>query len=137
MKRVIQIALFLLVFMALFVGALAWTALSADSGQGGPVFSPKDRELINNYYDKIVGNIAPGSLDRSTFSVAVERDIAPGGHLPRYMEKDLKALPRALESQLSLHSGLYRPYVIGHHVILLRSDDLSISDVIKGVAWGK
>ena len=136
MKRVIKIALFLLVFMALFVGALAWTSLAADSDQGGPVFTPKDRELINDYYARIVGNIGPGSLDRSTFSLAVEKDIVRGGHLPRYMEKDLKALPRALESQLSIHSGLYL-YVIGHHVILMRSDDLSISDVIKGVAWDK
>jgi len=137
MKRVIQILLLLLVFMSVFVGALAWSAEPQDVKKAGLAFTAKDRQIIGDYYKRIIGNIAPGSLDRSTFSVSVEKDIARGGHLPRSVEKDLERLPKDLESQLSSPSNNYEYYRIGHHVILVRLIDLSIADVIKDVAWSK
>jgi hypothetical protein len=129
MRRIIQVVILVLVFLALMVGTLAWPAPGDDGG--GPTFTVKDREVINTYYKRLLGNIAPGSVDRSGFSLAIERDLVRGGHLPKYMEPDLQRLPNELSSQLSRIDSGYQRYRIGPHVILLKTSDLTIPDIVK------
>ena len=122
-----------LVFMTFLVGVLAWGAPRQDQ-QSAPAFTAKDREIIESYYKRIIGALAPGSIDRSGFSLAVEKDIVPGGHLPRSVEKELERLPVDLERQLSSVTGGYERYKIGRHVILIRRSDLAIADALKNIA---
>jgi hypothetical protein len=122
-----------LVFMTFLVGVLAWGA-PGNNQDPGPVFTAKDRTIIENYYKRIIGALAPGSIDRSGFSLAVEKSIAAGSHLPRSVEKELERLPQDLETQLSSVTGGYERFKIGRHVILLKRSDLAISDVLKNIA---
>ena len=133
MKRVIQITLFLLVLLGLLVGSLAYGDGRSEVNAGG-MFSSNDRQITNDYYKRILGNIAPGSIDRYPLRLEIDRNIIPGGRIPKYVERDLQRLPRELESQLSSLKGAYQRFKIGTHVIVLRSDML-ITDVIRDAGF--
>jgi hypothetical protein len=115
--------------------SLAWSAPQKSDESILPAFSVTDRQLIEAYYSKLLGNLAPGSIDRSGFSVGVEKELVVGSHVPMQFEKDLKPLPQKLESQLTQSlAGDYSRYTIGRHVVLVRKADLAIGDIIKNVA---
>ena len=99
-----------------------------------PAFSVKDRELIDSYYTRLIGNLAPGSLDRSGFPLGIEKALAAGSHVPMQLEKDLEPLPAKLESQLSQVAAEYGRYKLGRHILLVRNGDLFIADILKNVA---
>jgi len=99
-----------------------------------PVFTAKDRALIEGYYTHLIGTLAPGSLDRTPFPLGVEKSLVPGSHVPMQLEKDLQPLPAKLESQLSAITGDYGRYTLGRHVVLVKKADLAIADIIKNVA---
>src|SRR5262245_44677399 len=88
------------------------------------VFSEKDRELIEAYYNHLIGTLAPGSLDRSPFSLEIEKALVAGSHVPMRLEKDLEPLPAMLEAQLSTVTGGYGRYKLGRHVLLVKKPDL-------------
>jgi hypothetical protein len=99
-----------------------------------PTFSAQDRQAIESYYKHFVGTLAPGSLDRSTFSLGVEKALTVGSHVPMQLEKDLEPLPAKLDSQLSQITGDYRRFTLGRHVVLVKKADLEIADIIRNVA---
>jgi hypothetical protein len=100
-----------------------------------PVFTPKDRELIQAFYNHLIGTLAPGSVDRTPFPLGVEKTLVAGSHVPMQLEKDLLPLPAKLESQLSAITGDYARYKLGRHVVLVRKADLAIADILKNVAF--
>jgi hypothetical protein len=55
--------------------SLAWSAPQKSDESILPAFSVTDRQLIEAYYSKLLGNLAPGSIDRSGFSVGVEKEL--------------------------------------------------------------
>jgi hypothetical protein len=112
----------------------AWSAPQKSDESKLPVFDAKDRQLIETYYKELIGNLAPGSIDRSEFSLGVEKSLAVGSHVPMQFEKDLQPLPRKLEFQLTQITGDYGRYTLGRHVVLVRKADLAIGDIIKDVA---
>ena len=99
-----------------------------------PAFSAKDRELIETYYNHISGALAPGSLDRSAFSIGIEKALVPGSHIPMQLEKELMPLPEKLQLQLSPISGGYERYKLGRHIVLVKRADLEIADILKNIA---
>jgi len=117
-------------FVAIAVLLLASVAVSQ---QNTPKFTPQDRELIQAYYAKLLGSLAPGSLDRSPFPLGVEQALVIGGHIPMSVEKDLQRLPDKLEGQLSPIARNYTSYRLGRHVLLLQKDGV-IADILKNVA---
>ena len=129
MKRAWKVLLLIVIFTLLAMGLSA--ALAAAQNEKMPVFSAKDRDLIADYYKHLYGTLAPGSLDRSGFSLGVEKALVAGSHVPMQLEKDLEPLPTKLESELNLTTAGYRPYKLGPHVILVRTADLAIADIIK------
>ncbi len=134
MSRPWKIAILLLLSLLFgMVASLAWSATQAGDSKM-PVFSDKDRKAIEAYYLHFVGTLAPGSLDRSEFPLAVEQSLTSGSHVPMQLEKDLKPLPSKLESELSLLTGEYGRYTLGRHVVLVRKTDLAIGDIMKNVA---
>jgi hypothetical protein len=114
--------------------SLAWSAPQKSDESKMPVFDAKDRQLIEMYYKELIGNLAPGSIDRSGFSIGVEKSLAVGSHVPMQFEKDLQPLPRKLELQLTQITGDYGRYTLGRHVVLVRKADLAIGDIIKDAA---
>jgi hypothetical protein len=116
--------------------AAALTLLTSISlaQEAKPRFSAKDRELIEAYYKRLTGTLAPGSLDRTPFPLGVEKALVEGSHVPMQFEKSLEPLPAKLEAQLTQITGDYGRYVLGRHVVLIKKSDLAISDIIKNVA---
>ena len=102
MSRAWKVALLLaLVLLFGMVVSLAWSAPQKADEPKMAVFSVKDHKLIEDYYNHLVGTLAPGSLDRSGFPLGIEESLIVGSHVPMQLEKDLKPLPAKLESQLS------------------------------------
>ena len=99
-----------------------------------PSFSLKDRELIETYYNHLLGTLAPGSVDRSPFPLGIEKVLVVGSHVPMQLEKTLEPLPTKLESQLTPITGDYGRYTVGRHVVLIKKADLAIADILKNVA---
>jgi hypothetical protein len=130
MKIALLLAVILLFAMTI---SLAWGAQKPDEPKM-PVFSAKDREVIETYYKHILGNIAPGTLDRSGFQFEIEHALVAGSRVPMQVEKDLQQLPRNIESQLTQITSEYERYRLGRHVLLVRKPDLVIADIIKNVA---
>jgi len=135
MSRAWKIALALAVILLLMMSiSLAWGAPQNGSAEKLSVFSAKDRQIIEEYYSRMLGTLAPGSVDRSPFPLGIEGTLTPNSHVPMQLEKDLQPLPRKLESQLSQITGDYGRYTLGRHVVLVRKSDLAIGDIIKNVA---
>lgn len=133
MSRAWKIALILVVILLFaFSISLAWSAPQNNAKL--PVFTEKDHQLIEAYYNHLVGTLAPGSLNRSPFPLGIEAALKPGSHLPMQLEKDLQPLPVKLDEQLSQITGDYGRYTLGRHVVLVRKGDLTIGDIIKNVA---
>ena len=99
-----------------------------------PEFNAKDRQTIETYYNRLIGTLAPGSVDRSPFPLGIEKALVAGSHVPMQLEKDLEPLPAKLESQLSQITGDYGRFKLGRHVVLVKKADLEIADIIKNVA---
>jgi uncharacterized iron-regulated membrane protein len=135
MSRSWKIALVLAIILLFLMSvSLAWSAPQGGNAQKLPVFSAKDRQIIEGYYNHLLGTLAPGSIDRSAFPLGIEGALAPNSHVPMQLEKDLQLLPRTIESQLSQITGDYARYTLGRHVLLVRKSDLAIGDIIKNVA---
>jgi hypothetical protein len=128
MSRTAKLALLLLLVL------LLGTGIALSQAANGPTFSAKDRELIEAYYNHVIGTLAPGSLDRSEFPLAVEKALKAGSHVPMQLEKDLEPLPAKLESQLTQITGDYGRYTLGRHIVLIKKGDLTIADILKNVA---
>jgi hypothetical protein len=121
--------------VGLFLAAVLFLITSVSLGQETkPVFSAKDRQLIEAYYNHVIGTLAPGSLDRSEFPLGIEKALVVGSHVPLQLEKDLEPLPAKLESDLTQITGGYARYKLGRHVVLVKKSDLTISDILKNVA---
>jgi hypothetical protein len=114
--------------------ALLLLASIASAQTEKPVFSARDRELIETYYNHLIGTLAPGSVDRSPFPLGVEKALIKGSHVPMQLEKDMERLPAKLESQLTPITGDYGRYTLGRHVVLVKKADLEIADILKNVA---
>jgi len=128
MTRAWKVALLLTVVSTLV------TSIALAQEPKGPTFSTKDRQLIDAYYSHLIGNLAPGSLDRSAFPLGIEKALVAGSHVPMQLEKDLVPLPAKLESQLSQITGEYGRYTLGRHIVLIKKGDLTTADVLKNAA---
>ena len=85
MTRAWKIALILAVILLLGMSvSLGWSA-SQKAEAKYPAFTAKDRELIDSYYTALSGKLAPGSIDRSTFSVDIEKSLVPGSRIPIHL----------------------------------------------------
>jgi hypothetical protein len=120
--------------LLLTVALMLIATISLTQELKGPKFTTKDRELIEAYYNHIIGTLAPGSVDRSSFPPEVERSLVPGGQVPMRLEKELERLPQQLESQLSEIASSYGRYKLGRHIILMKKEDRAVADILKNVA---
>ena len=127
MSRTWKVGLLLSVVLFLMAGFSA-------GQETKPTFSLKDRELIETYYNHLLGTLAPGSVDRSPFPLGVEKALVVASHVPMQLEKTLEPLPVKLESQLTPITGDYGRYTLGRHVVLIKKADLAIADILKNVA---
>src|SRR5207244_4861281 len=87
MSRAWKVALLLaLVLLFGMVVSLAWGAPQKADEPKMPVFSVKDHKLIEDYYNHLVGTLAPGSLDRSGFPFGIEESLVTGSNVPMQLE---------------------------------------------------
>jgi len=96
-----------------------------------PKFAASDHKTIDEYYTKVFGTLAPGSVNRAAFSPEIERALKVGERLPPQLEKKLERPPRELSEKLSAVPAGYQIYVLGHHLLILRNSNMEICDIIK------
>jgi hypothetical protein len=130
MSRFWKLTLFLTVVLIMM--SIATVSVSQTSKL--PKFTAQDRERIEAYYNHLIGTLAPGSLDRSSFPPEVERALIVGGHVSTGLDKELERLPEKLEAQLSQAARSYGCYRLGRHVILMNKEDRLIADILRNVA---
>lgn len=109
------------------------------SGQGANVaekaeFNSADREAIKSYYTHVLGTLAPASLDRKGFPPEVERELKPGKRVPMQLEKKMERLPKALSEKLRLPAPGHEHYRLGNHILLLRTSNMIIVDMVRDIA---
>ena len=132
MNRKWKIVLILTAILLLaFSVSLAWSAPQKMA------FTAKDHELITAFYLHLWGTLAPGSINRTPFGPEIERALAIGSRVPMQLDKDLTPLPKELESQLTLLTGEYRRFKLGPHVLLVKTADSTIVDIIKNAGMTK
>ena len=74
MSRACKIALVSAVILLFAMSlSLAWSAPQSADAQKLPVFSAQDRQIIESYYNLLLGTLAPGSINRSAFPWCRER----------------------------------------------------------------
>jgi hypothetical protein len=115
----------------LAIVALIAVCVTLSAAEKMPRFTVNDHKVIDAYFRQQFGDIAPGSINRSTFSPDIERALRSGEKLPLQFQKKLETLPRELEEKLSGQPAGYAIYKLGHHVVLLRRSDLMIADIVK------
>jgi hypothetical protein len=124
-----KIILILTVILLLaFSATLAW---SEPEKATVPAFGAKDRATIEAFYLHVIETLAPGSINRTSFPLGIERALAVGSRVPMQLEKDLMPLPVELESKLVPLTGDYRRFKLGNHIVLVKMADLAIVDIIK------
>ena len=85
------------ILLLAFSVAVAW---STPQNASAPTFSAKDRDAIQAFYLRLIGTLAPGSINRTPFSLDIEKALAVGSHVPMQFEKNLAPLPAELETKL-------------------------------------
>ena len=118
----------------LFVAIVLVIASISAAQETKPVLTAKDRGLIEAYYTRLMGTLAPGSLDRTTFPFGIEKTLVVGSRVPMQLERTLEPLPTSLELRLSQITGDYGRFTLGRHVVLIKKADLTIADILKNVA---
>jgi hypothetical protein len=135
MRRRSLVILILTALMLLAMSiSLAW---SASQTAATPTFSVKERDAITAFYKHLMGTLAPGSINRTPFSPSIEKALVAGSHVPMQLEKEMMPLPNELESQLILLTGDYRRFRLGPHVLIVRTADLWIADIMKNAGMTK
>jgi hypothetical protein len=126
--RILMLTALLLMAAAVVMGQTANKSQKAE-------INAADRTTINNYYNHLMGDLAPASLDRKGFSPEIERTLKPGNKLPLQLQKQLARLPRELETKLTLSPPGYEYYKLGRHILLIQSSDLMIGDIVRDAGW--
>src|SRR5262245_48932714 len=101
-RRRLVILGFTALMLLAFSISLAW---SAPQTAATPTFSPKEHETITAFYKRLMGTLAPGSINRTPFSPGIEKALVAGSHVPMQLDKELMPLPTDLESHLNLPTG--------------------------------
>jgi hypothetical protein len=133
------------ILLLAFSVSLAWSAPQkteeppkfVDRGIRVPVFTAGDRDAIAGFYRRLMGTLAPGSINRTPFSLDIEKALTVGSHVPMAVDRELTPLPRELESQLTVLTGDYRRFRLGPHVLLVKVADLTIADIMKNAGMTK
>ena len=134
MTRGWKVVLLLMVVLLLFLTiSLGWSAPQKAEASRLPVFTTEDRALIGAYYKELSGKYAPGSLDRTPFSLGIEAALVRGSHVPLHLKKQLERLPQEIESRLSTTPPDFGRYRLGHHVVLASKGDMTIADIFKNI----
>lgn len=97
------------------------------------VFTPQEREIINDWFWKNRTGLPPGLAKRDSLPPGLQKQLQRNGSLPPGLQKKLIPLPYALDSRLErLPLDILR-VVIGNDVILLNRRNNIILDMISGV----
>ncbi len=109
----------------------------SDEGKKGgrPQFSPRDREIIAEYYKGAGSNLPPGLAKRGgNLPPGLEKHLERDGTLPPGLQKRIEPCPVELERRLPPLPEDYQRVVIGVHIMILNRQTNVIVDIFKDVA---
>ena len=121
-------SLLLLLFAAMLLANVAVAQ------ENKPAFTADDRKLIESHYNRLIGALAPGTINRTPLPFGVENALVVGSRIPMQVERDLTPLPLKLEMELSRLGNDFSRYRLGRHVVLVRKADYTLVDILRNVA---
>ncbi len=91
-----------------------------------PTFSPRDQQIIRDYYAQSYSNLPPGLAKRGgNLPPGLERQLQRNGTLPPGLQKRVEPFPAALEQRLPpLPTGYSRVVLAGKAMILDRNNKI-------------
>ena len=120
--------------MPLLMFALILLANVAVAQENKPAFTADDRKLIETHYNRLIGALAPGTINRTPLPFGVENALVVGSRIPMQVERELTPLPLKLEMELSRLDNDFSRYRLGRHVVLIRKTDFTLVDILRNVA---
>jgi hypothetical protein len=108
---------------------------SADDTRGRVAFSPRDQEIIRDYFRDQRSNLPPGLAKRDRLPPGLQKHLERDGTLPPGLQKRLQPFPDDLERRLPrLPVDCYCDRrVIGVDVIILARRTQIIVDIVHDV----
>lgn len=99
-----------------------------------PYFSPRDRQIIIDYFRGGYGNLPPGLAKRGgNLPPGLERQLRRNGHLPPGLEKRLVPFPVDLERRLPRLPSVYQRVILGPDVLIVNRKTGAVLDILRGV----
>ncbi len=102
------------------------------SSAARPVFSDRDRGLIEDYYSHRKSDLPPGLAKKKHLPPGLQKQMERNGHLPPGLEK--RSLPGNLERRLSALPSGYGRVVVGRDVLIIQTSTQQILDILHDIA---
>ena len=111
------------------------SAASEDRAGGRIVFSPRDQEMIRDYFRDQRSNLPPGLAKRDRLPPGLQKHLERDGTLPPGLQKRLVPFPEDLERRLPpLPTDCYCDRrVIGVDVIIVNRRTQVILDIVHDI----
>jgi hypothetical protein len=111
------------------------SAASEDRAGGRVIFSPRDQEMIRDYFRDQRSNLPPGLAKRRRLPPGLQKHLERDGTLPPGLQKRLSPFPDDLERRLPrLPADCYCDRrVIGVDVIILNRRTQKILDIVHDI----
>lgn len=132
MKKSLR-TLFLALAAAFPLAAGADIPLSIQIGapQNRPVFSDRDRGLIEDYYSQRTSGLPPGLAKKKHLPPGLQKRLERNGRLPPGLEK--RALPGDLDRRLARLPGGYERVIVGRDMAIINTSTEEILDILRDV----
>jgi len=101
----------------------------------GPiVFTPRDRDIIRNYFRNRYSNLPPGLAKRGgNLPPGLQRQLERNGTLPPGLQKRLTPFPADLTHRLTPLPSIYQRGSIGTDVLIVDTRTQRIIDIVRDI----
>ena len=101
----------------------------ADEGDGGIIFSRRDRGIVIDWVSNHGTGLPPGLAKRNRLPPGLERQLQRNGTLPPGLQKKLRPFPRGLEARLPGLPRGHRRVFLGKRALILTAANV-ILDIL-------
>jgi hypothetical protein len=96
-----------------------------------PLFTNRDRILIEDYYANRRRQLPPGLAKRNVLPPGLQRQLVRNGQLPPGLRG--RGLPLGLETRLSILPRPYERLLVGVDVVIMDARNRTVVDILRNV----
>jgi len=105
-----------------------------DNDRHKPVFTPRDRDIIRQYFRGRYSNLPPGLAKRGgDLPPGLKKHLERNGTLPPGLQKRLTPFPDDLNRRLPPLPAIYRRGSIGQDVVIVDTRTQRVLDIIHDI----